>query len=234
VGPLPAPGPAGFPVVFGISRDGSYLSPGGATVPFSQSPATVAASQTASLLGSNLGIAGLSDQVYLLTPDGGAEVDVTAWAVAADSSPAKFVLTVPAATGQAPAATPEPGVYQLRVGSGPAGAAGATRSGSTPVSIAALVHPATGQPVLTGPPPFTVTGSGFMPGATDVLVGPVPLTPAAASPAPGEFSIDPSGTSVTFFPSARRAPLAGEDGTVVPVRVRVNGIESDPAVWVTL
>ena len=82
--------------------------------------------------------------MYLLPPGGGAEVDVTAWAVAADSSAAKFVLTLPSAAGPAPADAPVPGVYQLRVGSGALGTPGATRTGSTPVSVAAYVNPAGG------------------------------------------------------------------------------------------
>lgn len=103
--PFPSPGPSGYPVVFGTFRDGSYVGPEGAPVPFSQSPAAVAAGQTAWLLGSDLGITGASDRVYLLPPTGGAEVDVTAWKVAADSSAAKFVLAVPPAAGTAPAGT---------------------------------------------------------------------------------------------------------------------------------
>jgi hypothetical protein len=220
--PVPAPGPAGFPVVFGTSRDGSYAAPGG-TVPFSQSPATVAAGQTAALLGSDLGIPGVSDHVYLLPPAGGAETDITTWTAAAGSSAARFAVAVPAAG--APGNTPVPGVYQMRVGSG---AAGATRSSSTPLSIAALVDPPAGGPVLTGSPPFTVTGTGFVPGATEVLAGSVTLAEATSEPGPGEVSVDSSGTSFTFVPPA------GPAGTVLPVRVRVNGIESDPAVWVML
>jgi hypothetical protein len=223
--PVPAPGPAGFPVVFGTSRDGSYAAPGG-TVPFSQSPATVAAGQTAALLGSDLGIPGVSDHVYLLPPAGSAETDITTWTVAADSSAARFAVAVPAAG--APGNIPVPGVYQMRVGSGAAGAAGATRSSSTPVSIAALVDPPAAGPVLTGSPPFTVTGTGFVPGATEVLAGSVTLAEATSGPGPGEVSVDSSGTSFTFVPPA------GPAGTVLPVRVRVNGIESDPAVWVML
>jgi hypothetical protein len=226
-GPVPPPGPEGFPVVMGTSRDGSYVSPGGAVTPFSQSPATVAAGQTVRLLGSGLGISGVSDHVYLLPPGAGAEVDITGWVLTADSTAARLVLAVPAAAGTAPGQAPDPGVYQLRVGSGAAGTPGAIRSGATPVSVAALVRPQAGDPVLTGTPPFTVTGTGFVPGATEVLAGPVALTVTAASPEPGEFSVDPAGTSLTFFPAA------GQAGTPVPVRVRVNGIESDPAVWVT-
>jgi hypothetical protein len=226
VNPVPAlgPGPAGFPVVSGTSRDGSYAAPGG-TVPFIQSPATVAPGQAAALLGSDLGITGSSDHVYLLPPDADAETDITAWVVATDSSAARFVLAAPASTGTAPAGTPPPGLYQLRVGSG---RASATRSNTTAVSIAARVDPPAGGPVLTGSPPFTVTGAGFVPGATQVLAGTVTLAATASDPGPGEVSVGPAGTSFTF------SPPAGPAGTVVPVRVRVSGVESDPAVWVTL
>jgi hypothetical protein len=229
--PVPAHGTGDFPVTSGTFRDGSYVGPADQAVPFAQSPATVAAGQTVWLTGSDLGAHGVSDSVYLLPPAGGAEVDVTAWAVAADSSAAKFVLQLPQAAGTAPAGTPGPGVYQLRAGSGAPGSPGATRTGSVPVSVAALVDPS-GGPVLTGSAPFTVDGTGFIPGATEVLVGTVALTDtstsAAASPGPGEVSVDTSGTSFSF------SPPAGTAGTVAPVRVRVNGIESDPALWVTL
>jgi hypothetical protein len=228
--PHPSPGPAGYPVIVGTFREASYLGPAGAAVPFSQSPATMAAGQTAWLLGSDFGRAGVSDHVYLLPPAGGAEVDVTAWVSAAGSSAAKFVLTIPPAAGSAPAGAPEPGVYQLRVGSGTLGPPGGTRSGSTPVSIAARVNPPEASPpagtVLTGAPPFTVTGTGFVRGATEVLVGTAALTETTASPAPGEVSIGPAGGSFSF------SPPPGTAGTVLPVRVRVNGVESDPAVWV--
>ena len=174
----------------------------------------------------------MSDRVYLLPPAGGAEVDVTAWVLTADSSAAKFVLTVPSAAGPAPAGAPAPGVYQLRVGSGSLGSSGGTRSGSTPFSVAALVNPPESSPpadpVLAGTPPFTVTGTGFLPGVMQVLVGAAALTQTSATPGPGEVSIDPSGSSFSF------SPPPGPAGTVLPVRVRVNGIESDPAVWVTL
>jgi hypothetical protein len=231
-GLLPASFPVPGPAVFGTFREGSYLGPAGVVVPFSQSPATVAADQTAWLLGTDLGLVGVSDHVYLLSAAGGAEVDVTAWVRAAESSAARFALAVPSAAGTAPAGAPDPGVYQLRVGSGPLGSSGATRSGSTPVSVAARVNPLAASPpadpVLTGSPPFTVTGTGFVPGATEIFVGTVALTQTTASPGPGEVSVDPGGGSFSF------SPPPGPSGTVLPVRVRVNGIESDPAVWVTL
>jgi hypothetical protein len=228
--PFPSPGTGDYPVVSGTFRDGSYVGPAGVAVPFSQSPATVAAGQTFWLWGSDLGVSGVSDHVYLLPPSGGAEVDVTGWTVAADSSPAKFVLTLPGAAIPAPPGAPEPGIYQLRVGSGAPGAADATRSGSTPLSVAARVNspegdPSTG-PVLIGTPPFTVTGTGFVPDATEVLIGTVVLTQTSAPPGPGEVSLGSSGSSFSF------SPPTGLTGTVLPVRVRVNGVEADPAVWV--
>jgi hypothetical protein len=222
--PLPAPGAGGLPVLFGTFRDASYLGPQRVAVPFSRSPATVAAGQTTWLTGSNLGVPGVSERVYLLPPSGG-EIDVTAWTVAGQSTAAKFVLALPPTAGTAPAGTPAPGVYQFRAGSGAAGESGAPRTGPVPVSIAAFVDPA-GGPLLTGSGPFTVRGSGFIPGATEVLTGATALTSTAAVPAAGEFSVDPSGTSFTFVPPT------GPAGITIPLRARVNGVESDPALWV--
>jgi hypothetical protein len=233
----PSPDTGGQPVLFGTFRDSSYIGDTGAAVPISQSPATVAPGQTARLVGSDLGVRGISDTVYLLPPEGGPETDVTRWAVVADSSGATslavdpdqttLLLTLPGVAGAPPAGTPTAGVYQLRIGSGVRGSPGATRSGSIPIGVAAFVSPA-GGPVLTGPGPFTVSGIGFLPGATQVLVGAAELTETPAPPGPGQFSIAPTGTSFTF------SPPPGPAGTVLPVQVRVNGIESDPALWVRL
>jgi hypothetical protein len=225
--PLLAPGTGKYPVVFGTFRNGTYTEPDGTPVKLRLSPATVAAGQQVWLLGSDLGAAGVADSVYLLPPDGGAEVEVTSWAVAGASTTAKRVLSLPPTVGAAPADTPDPGVYQLRAGSGGLGTPGATRTSSVPVSVAAYVNPA-GGPVLAGPAPFTVQGAGFIPGATEVLLGVVALTDTAGAPGPGQVSIDPAGTSLSF------TPPAGMTGTDLPVRVRVHGIESDPALWVTL
>lgn len=223
-GPGSLPGDDGFPVLSGTFRDASYIGPAGHQVQVPQSPATVAAGQTAWLLGSDLGAVGVSDRVYLLPAAGGTEVDVTAWAVRAGSTTAKIMLTLPQAAGTAPAGAPPPGVYQFRAGGT---AAGAPRTGSVPVSVAAHVDPA-GGPVLAGTAPFRVDGAGFIPGATEVLVGTTALTSTTAVPAAGEFSVDRSGTFFSF------SPPAGPDGTTVPLRVRVNGVESDPALWVRL
>jgi hypothetical protein len=225
--PLPQPGAAEPPVLLGTFSEGTYDPPAGAPVEVSHAPAVVAAGQTAWLFGGpELGTPGRSDTIFLISPDG-AEADVTTWLVTAQSSAAKLVLTLPAATGTVPSGAPAPGWYQLRVGSGALGSAGAIRSLAVAVGVAASVNP-TGGPVLAGAAPFTVTGTGFTPGATGVLTGSVALTSVAASPGAGEFAVDPSGTSLTF------TPPAGPAGVVVPVRVLVNGVESDPALWVTL
>jgi hypothetical protein len=225
--PLPPPGPADYPVLFGTSRQGFYVGPTGAQESFSLSNAALVPGQNASLLGSDLGVTGESDRVYLLAADGTGEVDVTAGMVPAGSTPAKFELSLPAAVGTAPADSPPPGVYQLRVGSGALGSAGAVRSGSISITVAAYVNPA-GGPVLSGPAPYTVTGVGFTTGKTEVLVGTSTLKVVSAAPTTGQVRLDPSGTSLAF------APPAGPPTTVVPLRVRVNGIESEPALWVTL
>ena len=89
VGPGQLPVPADYPAVFGTTRDGSRAGSRGEAVPISISPATVAAGQTAVLVGANLGVSGVSDNVYLLPPGGGAEVNVTGWARATESTRGK-------------------------------------------------------------------------------------------------------------------------------------------------
>jgi hypothetical protein len=139
----------GQPVVFGTFSESSATGPSG-PVPVSQVPATVAPGQSAWLVGSDLGVGGVSDTVYLLPPGGGAEVDVTAWAVVADvsgttslavdSSGTKLRLTLP------PTGAPTPGDYQIRVGSGVLGSPGATRSRGVPINIAASPSVPAGGP----------------------------------------------------------------------------------------
>jgi hypothetical protein len=225
--PLPSSGPGDFPVVLATSREGSYLGPTGQPVPFSRSGASVAAGQSFSLTGWDLGMAAVSDRVYLLAPGGGAETDITGWVVASESSATRFVLALPAAVGSPPTGSPVPGVYQLRVGSGALGSSGAIRSGATSLSVAAFVDPA-GGPVLGGSAPFTVNGSGFLAGSTEVFLGTTLLTETGTTPGPGQITFGTSGTSFSF------SPPPGPAGTVLPVRVRVNGIESDPALWVRM
>jgi Pvc16 N-terminal domain len=216
-----------YPVVFGSTSDASYVDVTDTEVTLTRSPAVVAPSQILTLSGAGLGTPAVSDSVYLLSPGGAAEVDVTTWAQAADSTPAKFALTLPNTTGAPPAAAPAPGVYQVRVGSGQAGSPGAVRTGATPLSVAAYVNP-TGGPVLSGAASYTVNGIGFVPGATEVFVGTVALTSTAGAPTAGQVNVAANGTSFQF------APPAATPGTVLPIRVLVNGIESNPALWVKL
>jgi hypothetical protein len=226
--PLPLPeAPNQYPVLFGTERELSYVTPGGTPPPLWLSNTALVPGQNAWLLGSYLGVAGESDQVYLLSADGTGEVDITAWTVPAESTTSKFALALPAVVGSAPTDSPAPGVYLLRVGSGTLGSPGAVRSGSISITVAAYVDPAPG-PVLSGSAPFTVTGAGFTSGQTEVLVGTTALADTSGTPAAGQVKLDPFGTSFSF------APPAGPSGEVLPVRVRVSGIESDPALWVTL
>lgn len=215
------------PAVLGTLRSGAYQAPTGA-VPITQAPATAAPGQTLLLEGTYLGVANVSDNVYLLPP-GAPEITVTAWASAAQSDQAKFVLTLPPTAGTlaaVPGAAPPAGNYLMRVGSGALGSPNAIRTGTTPFTVAAWVDP-TGGPVLSGSAPFTVNGQGFVLGATQVVVGTIALAEASGTPAAGHFNVA-SATSLSFAPPAEPA------GQLLPVRVLVNGIESDPALWVQL
>jgi hypothetical protein len=89
-----------------------------------------------------------------------------------------------------------------------------------PLSLAAHVDPA-GGPVLPHGPLLSLTGEGFVAGATDIQVGAIPV-PAS------QITVGAGGTSLTF------PTPAGPSGTVAPISVRVRGIESDPALWVAL
>ena len=82
--------------------------------------------------------------------------------------------------------------------------------------------------MLSGAASYTVNGAGFVAGATEVLVGTVALTETGGAPNAGQVNVAASGTSFSF------APPAGTAGTTLPVRVLVNGIESNPALWVSL
>ncbi len=226
VGPLdPGATAANDPQLLAAARTVSYTAPGNDQVSYEQTSATVAPGQQLMLIGTQLGTPS-TDTVYLLDAAGD-ETDVTAWTVPAASSGGRTVIQLPAAVGSPPGASPAPGLYQLRIGHGTLGAAGSYRTAPTPVGVAAAVSPS-GGPLLIGTGPFTVQGAGLQPATCEVLVGAVALAPATGTPGPGEVAVDPSGASLTF------GPPAGAAGTVAPVRVRVGGIESDPALWVTL
>jgi hypothetical protein len=212
------------PHLLGTSASIRFVGPPGtdpARWRYDLAPAVAAAGERLTVHGARLGIAGTSDRVFLLPPDGGPEQDITSWIVTAPAplaTDARFVLQVPAA------AAPEPGVYQLRVGN-----AGTLRSNATPFSIAARVDPA-GGPILGGGPAFTLNGTGFVAGETEVFLETVALAPASGgggAPGPGEFRVTGAG-SLAF-----RLPDALPPGRYA-VRVRVRQVESAPAQWVVV
>ena len=195
---------SGTSELFGTFRRASYVGPGGHPVPFTRAPGTVAPGQQVWLIGANL-----SGAPITLVSETGVAVDVSGWVVTAASTPTRVVLQVPDAVGSPPGPPPATGRYQVRVGGDLA-----------PLSLAAYVDP-TGGPVLPHSASIGLTGEGFVAGATDVQVGSIPV-PA------NRITVGAGGTSLSF------PTPSGPTGTVAPVSVRVRGIESDPALWVTL
>lgn len=238
--------------VFGTSSTTTFTPPPnsqGAASPVSvdYSPATVTPGQQFFLYGAGLnqgtgytGSApnpGTSYRVYLLLPpDYKTEQEVTEWAVA-DTDPnnpiqtaSRIVLAVPATLGSLPANTPPAGVYSLRVGSQSPPDEITNRTNSTPFSIAARVDTTASpsDPVLVpAAGTYTVTGLGFIPGNTEVLLETVPLSYITGTPGAGEFAV-PDAQTIVFQPPSNLP--AGVHG----VRVRVNEVESPPAVWISV
>jgi Pvc16 N-terminal domain len=195
----------------------SYVAPGNIPHDYELFPAVVAPGQNFTLYGAGLNQPG-SDRLYLLLPDG-TEQDVTTWAF--QVTEAKFSLTMP------PTGFPAAGIYQLRVGNGVVIATlGAIRSNATPFSVAAGVDP-TGGPILSpGGSTYRLNGRGFSPGSSvEVLLETVPLQ-AGGAVAPGQFVVNGPGTEIQF-----QLPGTLPNG-VYGVRVRVNQVESTPAMWV--
>ncbi|HEX2039858.1 MAG TPA: DUF4255 domain-containing protein [Acidimicrobiales bacterium] len=225
-GPGDLPFAAGGQVAGTTSRV-DYHGPGGtAATPqelgYDTAPAVVAAGDSFLLLGAGLG-GPTSARVYLLPAVGG-EQEITAWLHPGPNrhTSSRVELVVPAT------ATPDPGVYQLRVGSDVAAGDAAThRSNSTPFQIAALVGPVTDPPVLAPTAGvYTVAGAGFAPGTTEVALGTVALAETAGAPGPGQFRVGAGGTSVAF-----RLPPGLPTGRH-DLQVRVNGVQSRPSWWV--
>ncbi len=200
------------PQVFGTFTHVDYvapLDPRPATQPagFDLFPATITVGQQFLVAG-----AGLVGQNVFLVPATGPEIDISLWEVPAQSAASKLALTA-----QNP--MPPAGIYTLTVGTG------TFRSNAVPISVAALVDvPA--APILTPVAgTYTITGQGFIPTATEVLLDTVALAPVGGPPGQGQFQL--AGNTITFqlpsnLPNGRYA-----------VRVRVNGVESAPAAWIT-
>jgi hypothetical protein len=243
--------PASFPFapdgqVFGTSSSSSFIAPDSTvgnlrTVDVDYSPATVTPGQRFFLLGAGLnqgtdysGPAPNPGTSYLvnlrLPPDYKVPKDVSAWKTPDTGSPQnaiqtshRVVLDLPATVGPLPGNAPPPGVYLLEV------AGAGSPSNSTPFSVAARVDaPAPpALPILTpAAGVFTVNGMGFVAGNTEVLLDSLGLTAVPAGPlSAGQFTVA-SASNLTFkIPASLPAGLYS-------VRVRVNQVESPPAVWI--
>jgi hypothetical protein len=192
------------PQEFGTFRRVNYIGPSGEAVTYTQAPASAGPGQQVWLMGANL-----DGAVIELESESGVVTDISGWVDAADSTPTRVILDVPSSTSSPPGAVPAAGRYSVSI-------AGMR----VPLSIAPWVDPGA-SPVLTGSP-FTVTGQGFTPGGVEVVVGTTQIPP-------GLVTVDPAGTMIAF---PFTAPAGVAAGTVLPVSVRVAGVEADPALWV--
>jgi len=159
-----------------------------------------------------------ASHLYLLSADG-TETDVTSWIQAREAT--RLELQIPSVS------PPAPGVYQLQVGNALAIAnPSASRSNPTPFSIAAFVDPGVSA-IVSGVvgSAIALSGQGFVPGKTEVLLGSIKLVPVSGSPAAGQFQVV-SNTTIQL-----QLPTTISLGRYM-VRVRVNQVESLPAKWV--
>jgi hypothetical protein len=241
--PTVAPPPARAGLVVGQESPGALpqLFGSATRVDFAVTPTGVTATpEPTPLVGGQkvlLGGLGLDQpdaaELYLTLP-GATPWQVTPWRqVAVPMSPDAIVLVLPsgyvvpgAAAPLPPAVMPAPGIYQMMLGN----AAGANAATAIPVAIAARIDGgAVPQALLPdGTGLYTITGEGFTPGATAVVLDTVGLALAAtANPAAGAFFVDAAGKTITF-----RAPSVPANRYAV--RVRAGGVESPPAFWVDL
>jgi hypothetical protein len=217
---------------------------------YPQDPATVAAGGEVQLVGDGFDTIPAARLILTGPIPGNAETDVTAWlAVPPQPAPATLrTVSLPAATGAAPAGTPAPGRYTVRlegttaaadpnvmaIGRDPKFMAVGGRAFSTaevPLSIAPGVS-AAGGPLLAPTPAgsYAVAGTGFAANDLEVLLGTVPLQRANTDPpGAGEFFVQPNGTGLTIVP-----PAGLPAGSTYQVRVRAAGIEADPALWLAV
>lgn len=223
----PAAPPDSAAMLVGTMRTVVYQAPPAPGKPderrYTLSPATGAPGQRVTLVGANLKQDGF-EQIYLSGP-AFPEQDVTGWKLE-DKGDLWITLQLPADPGPVPGGTPPAGVYQLRVGSDPGGGGPPIRSNATPFSIAALVQPQAAAVISPVGATYTLPGKGFLADHTEVLLGTVRLRKADGALAPGTFEINPAETTITFQP-----PADLPTGRYA-VRVRVNDVESDPAVWI--
>ena len=252
--------PTSFPFarngqVFGTSSTTTFIAPDSspaspATKTVNYSPATVTPGQRFFLYGAGLNQGndysgsppnpGTSYRVFLLSPpDYGSEQEVTStWKVPDTGSPlnaiqtsSRIVLNLPPTLGALPANAPQPGVYLLEAGSDTASSDLVTnRTNRTPFSVAARIDaPAPPSlPLLTDVAGlYTVKGMGFVATSTEVLLETIPLAPVATPPSAGQFTVVDVATIQFRRPAGLSTGLYG-------LRVRVNGVESPPALWIKI
>ncbi|WP_429402865.1 Pvc16 family protein [Paraburkholderia sp. MM5482-R1] len=257
VGPdlnAPPPRPAIEPQLYGVALQVEYRVPPPAVAQIQTTNATQEglADQVSTLAGQAVAVAGervRARGIGLDEPDagavflsaGGTEWPVTAWRILGTSASGtagdadELVLSLPAAYGAVPGAgtalanTPLPGLYQLTVGN----AGSAFRSNPVPFAIAPLVTGIGAGGSLITPDAsglYTMTVSGLVSGATNVLLETVALA-IGATAVPGTAVVDAAAGKVAWMLPA----LSGfASGTFARVRVVVNSIEAPPAWWVQI
>jgi hypothetical protein len=244
--------PAAFPLapsgqVFGTSSTTVFAAPPNPpaapeSVQIDYSPATVVPGERFFLYGAGLNQGtdytgpalnpGTSYRVFLSqAPDFSDEQEVTASWKTADTDPnnpiqtaARVVLDLPANIGALPANAPPPGVYSLRVGSQTPADAVINRTSATPFTVAARVD-APSPLIVEAGGQYAITGMGFVGGGTELLLDTTPLNYVTTPLAAGQFSI--TGNSAITFKSPGNLSAG-----LHTVRIRVNGVESPPGLWI--
>jgi hypothetical protein len=228
VGPNPA-ATVKAPLLFGGT--GQNFPP----VPADIDPALVTATNGPLIAvgGSSLSIAGygldpsVSADAILGVPGTATEWTVTSWRQPT-TEPGRLDLALPGAYANPASATstPLPGIYHLTMSAvTPPG----SRSNTIPIAIAPRVDRVTVPPMLTPDNTglYSIAGAGFVPAATIVALGAIPLT-AAATPGPGQFAVNAAGTSITFMLPNPKPPTGS-----YPVLIQVNGIAAEPG-WIVV
>ncbi|HEY6306925.1 MAG TPA: hypothetical protein VI488_10765, partial [Candidatus Angelobacter sp.] len=142
----------------------------------------------------------------------------------------RITLDLPGTVGPLPGGAPSPGVYLLRAGSNAPADAVTNRTNSTPFSVAARVDVPASPAIPILPQAggvYTVKGMGFVAGQTEVLLDTVALDVTTSPPGAGQFSVLDIAT-VEFRTPTNLAPGR------YSVRIRVNGVESPPALWINV
>jgi hypothetical protein len=219
------------PMLFGTIRRVRFLGP---TVPgmYDLTPAS-GAPAPAGVAGQEITLRGLgvadADKVFLITihADGSeSEQDISSWKQPLTNAyPSVPQGGVPLRLRPDPATCPDPGRYMLRVGRP---GAPAWRSNPVPVSIAPWIDPS-GGPLLTpsGAGVYSCPAANVPASGAQLRLGTVPLSRrGSGTPTPGQWVR--SGNNVRFRPPAN-LPSGN-----YAVRLRVNDIEADPALWAVI